>query len=251
MSRLMFRSFKHKKKRKVSIERIWTGVLPSDHSEQRCFWTKTELYQRQEQSGHGLCNFSEWTLTTSQKFDLFTRVSRSLIPNTTSSTDVLLKYYDYNSAISSENEWLCKRDLSQWPWKVIDHYDKNWSNLFFIQELRISTWQPTWTKMLKFLRKSVVDFYWIYTIRNCRRYLNGEFSICFMWTHYINLQLILCSQNMILAFVKNAFHPRVLAREFICYFLTPKCEKKIIFSTEQTFYEFPLTTGTSLKKNQL
>ena len=25
------------------IERIWTGVLPSDHLEQRCSWTKTEF----------------------------------------------------------------------------------------------------------------------------------------------------------------------------------------------------------------
>ena len=48
------------------------------------------------------------------------------------------------------------------------------------------------------------------------------------------LQLISCSQNMTLAFVKNAFHCWVLAREFTCYFVTPKCEK-IHFSNRKDF----------------
>ena len=74
----------------------------------KMFLNQDRIYQRQEQSGHWLCNFSEWTLTTSQKFDLFALVFRSLIPNTTSSTDVLLRHYNHNSAISSENSGSAK-----------------------------------------------------------------------------------------------------------------------------------------------
>ena len=59
------------------------------------------------------------------------------------------------------------------------------------------------------------------------------------------LQLISCSQNMTLAFVKNAIYARVLTRKFTRYFVTRKCEKKSFFLTEKTFYEFPLTIGTS------
>ena len=49
------------------------------------------------------------------------------------------------------------------------------------------------------------------------------------------LQLISCSQNTILAFVKNAFYSRVLAREFTCYSVTLKCEKKFIFFNGKDF----------------
>ena len=55
------------------------------------------------------------------------------------------------------------------------------------------------------------------------------------------LQLISCSQNMTLAFVKNAIHARV----------TRKCEKNIYIFNRKDFYEFPLTIGTSFFKNQL
>ena len=60
------------------------------------------------------------------------------------------------------------------------------------------------------------------------------------------LQLISCSQNITLAFVKNAFYSRVLAREFTCYFVTLKGEKNSFFQQKRLFYEFPLTIGTTL-----
>ena len=50
------------------------------------------------------------------------------------------------------------------------------------------------------------------------------------------LQLISCSQNMTLAFVKNAFYSRVLAREFTRYFVTLKCEKKKSFFQQKILF---------------
>ena len=52
------------------------------------------------------------------------------------------------------------------------------------------------------------------------------------------LQVISCSQNMTLAFVKNAFYSRVLAREFTCFFVTLKCEKNPFFQQKRLLVSF-------------
>ena len=63
------------------------------------------------------------------------------------------------------------------------------------------------------------------------------------------LQLISCSQNMTLAFVKNALYSRVLAREFTCYFVTLKCEKNSFFQQKRLFMSFCQPLGQLFKKS--
>ena len=116
--------------------------------------------------------FSEWTLTTSQKFDLFAPVFGSLIPNTTSSTDVLLRHYNHNSAISSEND------------SAKEIYLSNHGRSLNIRIGQNHTTYTTQRGSPQLRRKSVLDFLWKYTLRKYKRHLNGELGICFMWTRY-------------------------------------------------------------------
>ena len=102
--------------------------------------------------------------------------------------------------------------------------------------------------MLKFRRKSVLDFLWKYTLRKYKRHLNGEFGICFMWTRYTSFTADFMFPKHDISVCEKCIYSRVLAREFTYYFVTLKCEKKIIFSTEKTFNEFPLTIGTTFLK---